>query len=191
MQIEQIESLLPEVFRRTLRAGSPLRAITGAMSDLLAPSEAVLARLSEYVDPATTPTEFLPMLAAWVNLDGLFDPPPVGERYSPWAARPLPMPAYRLRKLIAAAAELARWRGSPFGLQAFLEIATGFDGYVLEDVDGAVSQAFHLSITAPGEARSQQDLIECIVRLEIPAYVTWDLKFADSTTLPTTNGEPA
>lgn len=182
MQQSQIEKLLPSVFRRTLREGEPLAALLGAMQELHEPSEALLETLPDVVNPYTAPERYLPMLAHWVNLDGVFPPRPPGDDASPWLSRRLPIPAGRLRTLIAAAPRLARWRGTCRGLKEFLEIATGVANFEIdENTTDSLGRSlpFHLHVTAPAEVRPQKELVERIVQLEKPAYVTWQLSFAD------------
>ena len=180
MRRAEIERLLPEVFQRTLREGSPLRAILDSIEHMHAPAEIVLARLPEYFNPYRTDPRYLTMLAYWVNLDPILSPQPTAAAEPDWSPRPASIPAGRLRALIASAAYLASWRGTAHGLLRFLEIATGTRAFRLEesvtDEHGA-PLPFHVRIVAPESARSQQELIERIVDLEKPAYVTWELTF--------------
>ncbi|MCH9693178.1 MAG: phage tail protein [Gammaproteobacteria bacterium] len=176
----QIENLLPAVFRRTLRDGQPLAALLQVMEDLHTPSETLFEQLPALVNPYSAPEHYLPMLAHWVNLDGIFPPHPPGDEISPWLPRRSPIPAGRLRVLIAAAARLARWRGTTHGLREFLGIATGTTDFQIdENTTDSLGNAvpFHLRIVAPKATRHQQELIERIVQLEKPAYVTWELEF--------------
>jgi hypothetical protein len=93
------------------------------------------------------------------------------------------MPAGRLRELIAAAAHLSSWRGTAYGLVRFLEIATGAHGFRLEETvvgKNGSPVPFHVRAVAPESATEQRELIERIVKLEKPAYVTWELVFEGS-----------
>ncbi len=60
-----------------------------------------------------------------------------------------------LRDLTARAAELARRRGTADGLRVFLEIATGLDGFAIEERPGA----FSATVIAPAAAKSFEGLI--------------------------------
>jgi phage tail-like protein len=183
MRRAEIERLLPQVFQRTLHSGSPLQAILEVIEDLHAPAEDVLARLPEYFNPYWAEERYLTMLAYWVNLDPIFPPRPAAAPEPDWSPRASSIPSGRLRELIASAAHLSSWRGTAYGLVRFLEIATGTQGFRLEETvvgkDG-LPVPFHVRIVAPESATAQRELIERIVKLEKPAYVTWELVFEGS-----------
>lgn len=140
-------------------------------------SEYVLQHLDRFFDPYRTPDDFVPYLASWVDLTILLDGVRPG---SPASAASLSTGLGRLRELIAAAVTLSRWRGTRKGLILFLETATGTSGFEVEehvtDASGT-TQPFHIRVTAPAELSGHQTLIERIVELEKPAYVTYDLRF--------------
>ena len=162
MKSREIEGLLPAVFRRVVRTGTPLRALLEVMEALHAPDEEILTDLPSYFDPYTTPDEFVPYLATWVDLDWLLPSCGLG----------------RLRELIAAAPELSRWRGTAEGLERFLETATGVQGFGVDDAVKA--KPFHIVVRAPASAKSCQALVEKIVEMEKPAYVTHHIKWLDN-----------
>lgn len=176
MRREAIEDLLPDVFRRTSRPGSPLRAILDAMEALHTPSEDLLEHLDRHFDPYRAPDPFVPFLARWMDLSRFFTVPgrPEGDP-----------PAYgaidrgRLRELVAAAAVLSRWRGTREGLLDFLRTATGIDGFeILEGVTGERSEPrpFHIKVRIPPRAEPYRWLCDRILRLEKPAYVTYEME---------------
>ena len=180
MQRTGIEALLPEVFRRTLGEGTPLQALLKVMAEQHAPSEALLASLPQLINPYSAPESHLTMLAHWLDLGCVFPPRAAGDTRSSWTPQRLPVPVGRLRMLIGAAAELARWRGTSYGLTTFLTLATGERGYhIEEDVTDRLGRClpFHLCINAPVSAKPQRDLIERVIAAEKPAYVTCDLHF--------------
>ena len=180
MKKEQIERLLPSVFQRTAAAGSPLSAILDVMEAMHAPSESALENLPVVFDPHRTPDAFVPYLASWVDLEGLLDIP---RDTTSSAAASLSTGVGRLRELTAAAMNLSRWRGTRKGLQLFLETATGMSGFEIEEtVIGADGRPrpFHLRITAPGQLVKHRSLVERIIELEKPAYVTHELQFGSS-----------
>lgn len=167
----QIEKLLPDVLRRASGPRTPLRGLLEVMSDFLAPTEDLLGDLDRWFDPWRCPSGFLAHLAGWVDLDWLLLPDPRGtlslaERYPPGEAA--------LRALVAAAAPLARTRGTAAELEAFLLTATGVEGFVLDDTvldtEGR-ALAFFLEVRVPSEAAPFLGLIERIVAREKPAYV--------------------
>ena len=179
MKRNEIEQLLPQVMQRTSQAGSPLYALLEAMEALHAPSEEVLAEVGSYVNPYQTPDRFVPWLARWVDLDRfLADAPSPREED---AVDAFPSGLGRLRTLISAAAELSKWRGTSRGLVRFLEIATGLQGFQVEeqvlDSDGH-PRPFHIRVSAPLQSARYQALIQQIVEAEKPAYVTYELDFA-------------
>src|SRR5262249_20661562 len=173
----QIKRLLPSVFQRTAPAGSPLSAILDVMEAMHAPSEAALENLPVTFAPYRTPDAFVAYLASWVDLEVLLDIPR-GAKTA--AAATLSTGLGRLRELTAAAITLSQWRGTRKGLELFLETATGMRGFEIEEkVMGADGKPrpFHLRITARGQLVTHRALVERIIELEKPAYVTHELQF--------------
>jgi len=173
MNRERIERYLPGVIQRTAVPGGVLFGLLEVMEALQAPSEAVLAQLDAYFDPYRAPDSFIPYLASWVDLDPVWIP-----AHTAGLLPSFPGGLGRLRNLIALAADLSKWRGTARGLLLFLKTATGVQGYAIEEnppaADGRPS-AFHLRIRVPPAAASYRALIERIVELEKPAYVTYEL----------------
>lgn len=177
MQSERILRMLPQVFQSAAWEGSPLLGLTAAMEALHAPSEQVLDELDAYFDPRRAPSRFVPYLASWVDLDRIVRGDGGTEQ-----AGTLALPTGRLRELTAAAAELSRWRGTAHGLARFLEIATGVQGFHVDDrVEDAYGEMrpFHLDVHVPPQAAGQWALIETIVAEEKPAYVTSGLRLLE------------
>ncbi len=180
MNRARLERLLPAIFRQTSADGTPLAAILDVIVDLLAPIQQILKRRDMYFDPHRTPTAFVPFLACWVDLEVLLENVFEG-RVLP--ASQFPTGAARLRELIAQASYLSRWRGTSRGLERFLEIATGVKGFKLREQvldQDKQPQPFHFELTAPAALKPYTTLVKAIVDLEKPAYVTYQLKFADS-----------
>jgi len=177
MKQNEIENLLPAVFQRTIRPGNPLSALLTAMETLHAPSEKVLENLDAFFDPYRTPDRFVPYLARWVDLERFLADYP--EEFTETLPS-LPSGLGRLRELIATTAFLSKWRGTARGLLRFLETATGARGFeILEHVPGVDGRPrpFHLLVRAPKETELYRDLIERIIEMEKPAYVTFQLDF--------------
>src|SRR4051812_48236633 len=124
MRRAEIEPLLPGIFRRTLRPGSPLDALLAVMEGLQAPAEGVLAALDAAFDPRRAEDPMVPFLARWVDLERLLAD---GSGREPRGS--LPAGLGRLRELVAAASRLSQWRGTARGLILFLETATGVPGF--------------------------------------------------------------
>ncbi len=170
MKRAEIEKLLPDIFQRTLRPGNPLFAILEVMETLHEPSEAILERLDAMFDPYRCRNDFVSFMARWVDLEWLMEK----------AHDPISSGIGRLRELIAVAAYLSQWRGTEKGLLLFLQIATGMDGFrINEEITGSDGQPrpFHIRILAPEAATVYRNLIEQIIKKEKPAYVTYDLEF--------------
>ncbi len=178
MKQSDIANLLPGIFQRTIQPDGPLAALLGVMEVLHAPSEEVLKRVHAYFDPYETPDQFVPFLAGWVDLEQLLVQS--GGQFDLQNAAPLPSGLGRLRELVAAAAYLSQWRGTARGMLRFLETATGYQGFEIDErVPGVGGQPkpFHLLIRAPKATLPYQVLIKQIIDLEKPAYVTYDLEF--------------
>jgi hypothetical protein len=184
MKQAEIQQLLPEIFQRAVHPGNPLFAVLSVMELLQAPSETILQNLETHFDPRRSPDRFVAYLASWVDLDRLLStaPVPASARPDPAAPATFPTGLGRLRELVAAAPYLSRWRGTARGLMTFLEIATGLRGFVIAEQppgpDG-LPRPFHLGIQAPAMAPATRLLVVNIIELEKPAYVTYDLTFAD------------
>lgn len=179
MKNEQIASMLPEVFRRTLQQGAPLQAVLEVMEDLHAPAEAALARVERNFNPYTAPDAFVPMLACWLDLDRFFSPRALEGIPDQSSPSPLASGLGRLRELIAVAVELSHWRGTAYGLRRFLETATGLQGFKIDDnidADGNAMAPYHFRVVAPAAAARHARLIERIIEQEKPAYVTYELE---------------
>lgn len=180
MKRQEIEPLLPHVFRRTLKEGGPLGAFLDLMEWLHEPAEEVLSRLALYFDAASTPDRFVPYLASWVDLDRFYPFYSAQPADYQHAADPISPGTGQLRELIAAAARLSKWRGTARGLKLFLETATGIPGFdLLENpVDKSGNpRPFHIRVMAPPAAEPHIPLIERIIEQEKPAYVSYELDF--------------
>ena len=180
MKRNEIERLLPTVFRRTVRQDNPLMAILEVMSALHEPSEALLERLDRIFNPFRTSDAFVPFLARWLDLERIFDEAPGLTSGANSGRSPITTGVEALRALIASASYLSQWRGTRKGLDHFLEIAAGTEGFTIEEQvigpDGAPIP-FHLRVIAPDEVKPHQALIERIIESEKPAYVTYELVF--------------
>jgi phage tail-like protein len=159
----QLEQLLPGVFRRALPPGSALGALLDVVAGLVDPVELTLSDLDSYFDPWRCPDRFLPLLAAWLDL-------------------PLPITTGpgRLRALLHAAARLHQLRGTKNALVTFLEVATGVDGFRVDeevrDESGKVKPFFAL-IQAPESTRPHSAMLRRIIESERPAHVRCELAF--------------
>jgi phage tail-like protein len=170
---------LPEVFQVAARTSAPLAALGAVATDLHAPVRELLATLDRTVDPVRCPPRMVGYLAAWVDLDWLTLP----DRHS--ASRvALAGGSAPLRDLIVRAADLSARRGTAAGLTRFLHLATGVDGFTVEDR----ADAFHVVVHVPAAAAAQVVAVRRIVDTLKPAHVTAEVRLADAppTALPPT-----
>lgn len=177
MTPERIARLLPAAW--TIPPGDMeseharlLGGILTVMSTLHERTEAQLDRLDVLVDPLRTPPQFLPMLAAWLDLDRYLRWPSgredLGRAY-------LPTSTERLRQLCLHAPSLRQRRGLAPALAEFIEIATGVTGVRI--VENAAGRRFHVAVQVPAAAEMHADLIAQIVAEERPAHLTWSVEF--------------
>lgn len=178
MKRNDIEQLLPLIFQRTLRGGSPLSAILDVMETLHAPNEALLRDIASFFNPYETRDDFVAYLAGWVDLKWVLTSTGQMDDASPAVSTGLG----RLRELIAAAAYLSKWRGTRKGLESFLNIATGCEHFQIDEHpsdDRGQDRPFHIRVKAPAPTRRHRELIQRIIEREKPAYVTYDLVFEE------------
>ena len=183
MKREEIVRLLPEVFQRTNLPGTPMAALLDAMAVLIDPIEKKLDELDATFNPHRTPDRFVAVLARWVDVDRICEGV-AGHDLAGESGPSFPAGLGRLRELCAAAAVLARTRGTPGGFIRYLETATGCRGFVLEEgVTGEDRRPrpFHFRLLAPASAREHRRLLEKLIRLEKPAHATFELELVNQT----------
>jgi phage tail-like protein len=174
----ELRQLLPGIFQRTLSDASPLRAMLGAMEELHAPDEEALDQVDSICDPSRTPDRFVPFLAHWVDLERIF----LRGDATGAEENPISTGLGRLRELVATAAYLAKRRGTREGLRAFLETALGATGVRIEEAvldDSGRQKPFHIRVSCPRTTEVHRALIQTIIEVERPAYVTWELVFSE------------
>lgn len=183
--IEEIQSLLPSVYRDAAQEGSPLAAIIATMATLANPVEETWGSLDEILDPRRTPDAFVPYLASWLALDRLFPKYQLNRQANSSVNPEISTGVGRLRELVASAAELSRLRGSKLGLIRFLETATGETRFVVDDeirLESGKLKPFFFRIFAPSTLLPHRRLLRTIVDSEKPAYVTYELIFSEPDT---------
>jgi phage tail-like protein len=179
MRRQTIERLLPTAYQRAATDGSVLQALLDVMETMHAPDEELLANVDALFAPYSAPERFVPFLTGWVTLDYLVGVPRPGGEIR------LPLPAGRVRDLIANGAALAKLRGTPVGLQWFLQIATGVTGFQIEEPP---ARPFHFVVLVPPDARAYLGVIRRIVEMEKPAASTFEVVSAADRPAP--EGEP-
>lgn len=180
MKQNEIAFLLPGIFQRTLRPGSPLAALLAVMEGLSAVPEETLEHVEIFFNPYRAPDRFVPFLADWVDLEWLLIQNP-NERAQTGTA-PLESGLGRLRELIAVSSHLSQMRGTARGLVLFLETATGISGFKIAEnctCGDEKPKPFHICVQAPAQSAIYRALIERIIEFEKPAYLTYDLIFVE------------
>lgn len=119
--------------------------------DLLGPVEQVVAHFDLFLDPETCPEPFLPLLAHWLGID-------LAERW----------PTTVKRQLVKHGAWLHRARGTLPGLRRHLEICSGGQVAIRENVDRPHTLAVRIS---GAERLLDRPLVEAIIRHHCPAHV--------------------
>ena len=178
----RVVDLLPEVIRSTSTPGSPLAALAAAADEMHVPVAAVLDHLDAVLDPFRAPPAFVRYLAGWVDLAWTGAADTDGDTRTGAGVA-----VDRLRDLIAASADLAARRGTPAGLVRFLELATGVEGFRVEDVPGE----FHVRVSVPADAAEHLDLVRQAVRTLRPAHVTSEVDLESSTPATAPRRHPA
>lgn len=132
---------------------------------ILSPIHRTVDNLPHYWDPHLAPPQLLGWLGSWLGLV-------LDERW----------PEARRRELIAAAADLYRWRGTRRGLVEFIRLYTGLRPEIVEptltDVSADRSRAYRFTVrvTVPPEQAVDRSLLERIVDLEKPAFAAATLE---------------
>ncbi|KJK49252.1 hypothetical protein UK23_14910 [Lentzea aerocolonigenes] len=146
---------LPSVFQEDQFAAR----FTAGLDEVSAPAIGVLDCLPAYLDPRTTPSDFLPWLGSWVGLDlrGL--------------------PEDRMRALVVAAPSLHSLRGTLTGLRLWLELLTGGTVHVVDGAgvfagDAAATTPFlEVKIAAPDPAAVSMDAVDRVIAANKPVHV--------------------
>lgn len=165
---------LPAVFREDPFVGRFLLAfeavLTGGVrfvgsADDVEGLEQIIGRVPDYLDPRTTPEEFLPWLAGWVALSLRAD----------WDAD-------TKRGFIREIVPLYRQRGTLGGLQRMLEIylrAWGENVVIFDEFDQP-AHFFQVRLTLrdadPTTLRGTQEIARAIIDREKPAHTFYALK---------------
>jgi len=178
MNKSRIQELLPKVFQRAVRPGSPLQALLEVMEQLTDPPEEKLAELDRYVDPYRAPEDFVVFLARWMDLQRFFSSSTRRRLEAGEQVDPLPSGSGRLREILSQAARMLAERGTRDGLIGLLETATGVRGFNVDESptdETGKTIAFHIRVHVPPEANAYLDFVRRIVEAEKPAYLTYEL----------------
>lgn len=143
---------LPSIFQENEFLGRYLRIF----ETIWEPLEWRQNHINLYFDPRTCPPSFLPWLAGWLDL----------------AVNPY-WTESRIRRLIAEAADLYRWRGTAYGLKRLIEVVTGLTPTITEHP--AQPFVFHVSLVIPPGSDVDALLIDDLVRTHKPAHAGYIL----------------
>jgi phage tail-like protein len=110
-----------------------------------------------YFDPRTSPANFLPWLASWLDLS--FN--------QHW-------PETRRRRLLAEASDLYRWRGTRYGLVRMIEVCTGITPEVTDNP--SQPYVFDVKISLPKDGDIDKNLIEELIQAHKPAHAGYRLE---------------
>ncbi len=115
------------------------QALVAGLDDVLSPALSSLDNIGAYIDPDIAPDDFLSWLAGWLAIE-------LDDRW----------PEERRRALVRQATELYRLRGTPLGLRAHLELATGGTVEIVET--GGVAWSQQTDTELPGEAEPRMTI---------------------------------
>jgi phage tail-like protein len=108
---------LPAVYQADPVSKDFLERFLAIFETILSGIEGKIDNLAQYFDPDGVPEDFLPWIAAWVDM--VFDPS--------WR-----LPLLTQRQLLRNAPALYRQRGTPAGLKQLLRLALGLEVQILE-----------------------------------------------------------
>jgi phage tail-like protein len=143
---------LVETLPGVLQEDTLVPRLCAALDEVLAPVITTLDCLPAYLDPATAPADVLDLLAGWVGL-----------------ALPEDVPTERRRRLVSAAADLHRRRGTPAGVRAAVRAWFGGEPELVES--GAATWSTGSGSPLPGDA-----VPALLVRLRVPDPGAVDLE---------------
>ncbi len=117
-------------------------------------------QIAMYFNPHTCPPGFLPWIADWLALSINTD----------W-------PEQRIRRFIAEAMDLYRWRGTRYGLERMIEVCTGIAPQITEPPGQPF--VFQVAMKLPQETDVDRDLIEQLIVAHKPAHTGYTLEIAE------------
>jgi phage tail-like protein len=117
-------------------------------------------QIGMYFNPHTCPPGFLPWIADWLALSINTD----------W-------PEQRIRRFIAEAMDLYRWRGTRYGLERMIEVCTGIAPQITEPPGQPF--VFQVAMKLPQQTDVDRDLIEQLIVAHKPAHTGYVLEIAE------------
>jgi phage tail-like protein len=117
-------------------------------------------QIAMYFNPHTAPPSFLPWIGGWLDLSINMD----------W-------PEQRIRRFIAEAMDLYRWRGTRYGLERMIEVCTGIAPLITEPPGQPF--VFQVSLKIPPDTDVDRDLIEQLINAHKPAHTGYVLEITE------------
>jgi phage tail-like protein len=117
-------------------------------------------QISMYFNPHTCPPGFLSWIGSWLDLSINTD----------W-------PEQRIRRFIAEATDLYRWRGTRYGLERMIEVCTGIAPQITEPPGQPF--VFQIALNLPQDTDVDRDLIEQLILAHKPAHTGYVLEIAE------------
>lgn len=147
-----------------------IQSFLSAFDEVLAPIFSTLDNLDAYFDPRLTPPDFLEWLGGWVGM--------VLDEH--W-------PLERRRKLVQAAVELYRWRGTVRGLAAHVALHTGVEPDIEESgglvwssrpgqaVPGTADSFVRVRVRVPDPSAINAERLSAMIGASLPADIIHEL----------------
>jgi phage tail-like protein len=117
-------------------------------------------QIAMYFDPHTCPPGFLSWIGGWLDLSINTD----------WPER-------RIRRFIAEAMDLYRWRGTRYGLERMIEVCTGVAPQVTEPPGQPF--VFQVTMHLPQDTDVDRALVEQLIVAHKPAHTGYVLEIAE------------
>jgi len=145
---------LPDIYHTDF-----LSRFLAIFESILTPIEWNIDNFDLYLEPGTTPTEFIPWLANLFQIS--FDPT--------WREE-------QRRELLEQAHNIFARRGTQWALNRVLEIYTGFTPEIIDQ--GEKQDPFTFSVKLPiSKKETNPELIEALINANKPAHTTYEIHF--------------
>jgi phage tail-like protein len=117
-------------------------------------------QIAMYFNPHTCPPGFLTWIGDWLDLSINTD----------W-------PEQRIRRFIAEAMDLYRWRGTRYGLERMIEVCTGVAPQITEPPGQPF--VFQVAMKLPEDTDIDRELVEQLIAAHKPAHTGYVLEIAE------------
>lgn len=130
--------------------------------------------LDRAFDPTVAPDAMVRQMARWIGVE--------------WIDSSIDDETQR--RIVLGYAQLLCWRGTARGLEGLLRLVSASDDVVVQDSGGVFAEGEaprrppHVSLAMPASSWANPDDVVTIVRSELPAGVTFDLRVGDRLVWP-------